>query len=64
MFFKFFNEPRYSMTHVNNILVSTGTLFGNAEMSSAAMEIFTEFLENKNVSVTLKKLEAARKVHY
>jgi|TARA_R110000868_G_scaffold13354_2_gene62490 hypothetical protein len=52
------------MTHVNNILVSTGTLFGNAEMSSAAMEIFTEFLENKNVSVTLKKLEAARKVHY
>jgi multiple sugar transport system substrate-binding protein len=36
----------------------------NAGMSSAAMEIFTEFLDSKNVNVTLKKLEDARKIHY
>jgi multiple sugar transport system substrate-binding protein len=36
----------------------------NADMSGAAMEIFTEFLDSKNISVTLRKLEEARKVHY
>jgi multiple sugar transport system substrate-binding protein len=36
----------------------------NAGMSGAAMEILTEFLDNKNVNVTLNKLEAARKIHY
>ena len=36
----------------------------NADMSSAAMEIFTAFLDTKNVSVTLKKLEEARKEYY
>ena len=36
----------------------------NADMSGAATEIFTSFLDNKNVNDTLKKLEIARKEHY
>jgi multiple sugar transport system substrate-binding protein len=36
----------------------------NADMASAAMEIFTEFLDSKNVSSAVNKLEEARKAHY
>jgi multiple sugar transport system substrate-binding protein len=36
----------------------------NSGMASAAMQIFTDFLVNKNADIAIQKLEAARKTHY
>jgi multiple sugar transport system substrate-binding protein len=36
----------------------------NAGMATAAMQIFTEFLDNKDIDTTITKLEAAREMNY